>query len=62
MKAAKSPEEAIELAYRVAMSRPVSEEEKKALLDHLSKRRDKPAEAYKQIVWALISSAEFWFN
>ena len=49
-------------AYRAALSRPASEEEKKALLDHVTKRRDKLGEAYKQIVWALISSAEFRFN
>src|SRR5947209_3331172 len=62
MKAAKSPEEAINLAYRAAMSRPASDEEKKALLDYVAKRRDKLGDAYKQIVWALISSAEFRFN
>src|SRR5262249_25409550 len=62
MKEAKTPEQAIELAYRSAMSRPPSDEEKKAMLEYVGKRRDKAGEAYKQVVWALISSAEFRFN
>lgn len=62
MKAAKSPDEAIELAYRGVMSRGASEEEKKAMLDFVAARRDRLGEAYKQMVWALLSSAEFRFN
>jgi hypothetical protein len=62
MKEARSPEQAIELAYRGVMARPASEEEKKALLDFVAKRRDRLGEAYKQVVWALLSSAEFRFN
>ena len=62
MKDAKTPEQAIEVAYRTAMCRPPSDEEKKAMLDHVAKKRDKAGEAYKQIVWALLSSAEFRFN
>jgi hypothetical protein len=62
MKDAKTPEQAIELAYRNVMSRPPSDEEKKAMAEYVGKRRDKAGEGYKQVVWALISSAEFRFN
>jgi hypothetical protein len=34
----------------------------KALEDYLTKRADRPAEAQRQLVWALLNSSEFRFN
>ena len=33
-----------------------------AMTDYLSRRKDRLQEAYKQVIWALISGAEFRFN
>jgi hypothetical protein len=62
MKESKSPEEAIDLAVRAILSRPAGADEKKELLDYVARRRERLPEAYRQIVWALLSSAEFRFN
>ena len=62
MKEAKGPEQAIDLAVRGVLSRPASAPEKKDLLEYLAGRRDRLTEAYRQIAWALLSSAEFRFN
>jgi hypothetical protein len=62
MKEAKSPEQAIDLAVRSVLSRTATAEEKHDLLDYVAKRRERIAEAYRQVVWALLSSAEFRFN
>jgi hypothetical protein len=62
MKEAKSPEQAIDLAARNVLSRSLADDEKKALLDYIGKRQDRQVEAYRQVVWALITSAEFRFN
>jgi hypothetical protein len=58
----KSSEEVIDLAVRAILSRPPREEEKKLLGDYLKQRAAKPKEARQQIVWALLTSAEFRFN
>jgi hypothetical protein len=62
MKAARGPEEAIDLAIRSVLSRLAGAEEKKELLDYVARRQDRLVEAYRQVVWALLSSAEFRFN
>jgi hypothetical protein len=62
MKAAKGPEQAIDLAARSVLSRPASADEKKELAAYVAKRGDRLVEAYRQVVWALLSSAEFRFN
>ena len=55
-------EEAIELAVRTILCRPRREEERTLLGDYLKQRNDRPAEARRQMVWALLTSAEFRFN
>jgi hypothetical protein len=62
LKEMKDPERAIELAVRTVLARPVAPEEKKALLDYVAARQGRPAEAYRQVVWALLTSPEFRFN
>ena len=58
----KDPGQAIELAVRAILTRPATPEEKKALLDYVGARQDRRPEAFRQIVWALLTSAEFRFN
>jgi hypothetical protein len=58
----KDPEKAIDLAVRTILTRPGTPEEKKALLDYVGARQDRRPEAFRQIVWALLTSAEFRFN
>src|SRR5262249_6928595 len=48
MKAAKEPEQAIDLAVRAVLSRPPTAEEKKDLLEYATKRRERLTEAYRQ--------------
>ena len=62
LKELKNPEEAVEVAIRNVLTRQPAPEEKKALVEYLAARRDRPAEAYRQMVWALLTSAEFRFN
>ena len=44
------------------LSRPAELSEIKLLSDYLEKRQDRPVEALQQIVWSLMTSAEFRFN
>jgi hypothetical protein len=53
---------ALDLIVRAILSRPPTMEEKAALADYVSRRTNRLAEAYRQVVWALICSAEFRFN
>lgn len=62
LKDAKSPEEAIDLLVGTVFTRAATAEEKGAMLDYVARRQDRPAEAYRQILWALLTSAEFRFN
>jgi hypothetical protein len=56
------PRQRIDLAVRTVLSRPPSEEESQALGAYLTQRESRPAEACRQMVWALLTSAEFRFN
>jgi hypothetical protein len=62
LKQLNDPQERIDLAVRAVLSRPPTAEEAKLLGDYLQKRGDRPAEACRQLVWALLASAEFRFN
>ena len=52
----------VETAVRTVLCRPPSDEEVKLLGDYLGRREDRRVEACRQIVWALLTSAEFRFN
>lgn len=54
--------EKIATAVQCVLSRPIRDAEKQALSDYLGRRDDRPAEACQQLVWALLTSAEFRFN
>jgi hypothetical protein len=54
--------EQIATAVQSVLSRPVRNEEKQAFNEYLARREDRPVEACRQLVWALLTSAEFRFN
>jgi Protein of unknown function (DUF1549)/Protein of unknown function (DUF1553) len=51
-----------ELAVRTVLSRPARPNELQTLVGYMQRRQDRPAEACQQVVWALLTSAEFRFN
>jgi hypothetical protein len=61
---AKMPDrrEAIDLAVRNILSRPADDEEITLLSEHLAKYEGRPTEGYRQLVWILLTNAEFRFN
>jgi hypothetical protein len=54
--------QAIELAVWNAMARPPTEEEIQAIDAFLARRHDRLPDAYRQMVWALLTSSECRFN
>ncbi|OWK39044.1 DUF1549 domain-containing protein [Fimbriiglobus ruber] len=61
VKALKDPKEAVALMIKTVYTRPATESELTALSEYVRKRNDRPSEAYKQVLWALLTSAEFRF-
>lgn len=55
-------EKRAELAVRSVLSRPAQANELKTLTEYLGRRADRPAAGCQQVVWALLTSAEFRFN
>ncbi len=53
---------AIEAAFQATLSRLPTTEEAEAVEDYLASRSDRLAEAWKQVVWALLSGPEMRFN
>jgi hypothetical protein len=62
VKSAPDNAKAIELIVRSVHCRPATADEQRVLQDYLGRRTDRPAEAYRQVIWALISGSEFRFN
>lgn len=62
LKSLPSQDAVIDCAVRSVLSRPPAASEKQMLGDYLARRSDRQAEARKQMVWALLTSAEFRFN
>jgi hypothetical protein len=54
--------ERADLAVRTVLARAARPEETQAVVDYLSRRQDRAAAACQQVVWALLTSAEFRFN
>jgi hypothetical protein len=61
-KAMKTPKEAVEFLVKTAYGRAATAEESKALVAYIEKRKDREAEAYRQVMWALVTSPEFRFS
>jgi uncharacterized protein DUF1549/uncharacterized protein DUF1553 len=57
-----APADQIELAVRNVLSRPPDDDDRRILAGYLSQRTDRPEEACRQLVWALLTCAEFRFN
>lgn len=55
-------DEALDVAGWNVFNRPLAEDEKQVLRTFVLKRNDRPADAYRQLVWALLTSGEGRFN
>jgi hypothetical protein len=62
LKATDEPTKLIETAVGTVLCRQPTPEEVKVMTEYLTKRRDRLPEASRQLVWALVTSAEFRFN
>ena len=58
----KDRKQQIQMAVSAILCHEATAEESRALNDYLSRRSDRPAEALRQMVWALLTSSEFRFN
>jgi hypothetical protein len=54
--------ELVETAVRCVLSRPATAEEKQLLGEYVARREDRKPEACRQLLWALLTGAEFRFN
>lgn len=54
--------ERVDLAVRSILSRPADDEEMALLGAYLARHEDRPVEGCRQLVWALLTGAEFRFN
>jgi hypothetical protein len=62
LKLLKTTDEMIDVAVKNVYCRSARPEEVEVLKAFLAKRSDRPAEAMRQMVWALLTSSEFRFN
>jgi len=56
------PKETVGFLVKTAYGRPATEAETEALVDYVEKRKGREADAYKQILWALVTAPEFRFS
>jgi len=52
----------VDVAVRNVLSRASTQEEQRLLGDYLKRRAERPVEACRQMVWALLTGSEFRFN
>lgn len=52
----------VETMFRSTFGRSANDDERSAVIDYLSKRRDRKEDACRQLVWALLTSSEMRFN
>ncbi len=62
VKSLKDPVEQVTAAYWATASRAPSADEIAAINDYVTKRASNPADAWKQVVWALLTGPELRFN
>jgi hypothetical protein len=60
--AIQGPAEAVKLAYWTTLSRAPTRDEAEAVAGFISRRADRPADAWRHVVWSLMTGAEFRFN
>jgi hypothetical protein len=56
------PARRVDVAIRTVLCRPARSEEAQAIVAYLVERQDRAESACQQIIWALLTSAEFRFN
>ncbi len=56
------PAKAVDLIMRSVLCRPATADEQKTMAEYINRRGDRPTEAYRQVIWALLSGSEFRFN
>jgi hypothetical protein len=61
-KTIKDEKEAVTLLVKSAYGRAPTDDETKSLVAYVQKRSDRPADAYRQVLWVLVTSPEFRFN
>jgi hypothetical protein len=62
LKDEKDPGAVANALVRNVLGRPATAAEETALTEYMTKRADRPAEARKQVLWALLTCPEFRFN
>jgi len=62
VRAMKDRERAVEFLVRTAYGRQPNAEELRALTAYVARRKDREAEAYRQVLWALVAAPEFRFS
>ena len=62
IKAMSDPKQAIEFLMRTTYGRPPTEEESRPLVAYVLKRKGREADAYRQVLWALVTAPEFRFS
>jgi hypothetical protein len=58
----KDPAAVAKVLVRNALGRPATVAEVASLTEYMAKRANRPAEARKQMLWALLTCPEFRFN
>jgi hypothetical protein len=61
-KALKEPKEVVAFLVKTAYGRPATGDEIKALVAYVEKRKGRETEAYRQVLWALVTGPEFRFS
>jgi hypothetical protein len=56
------PKEAVGFLVKTAYGRPATEDESRALVAYVEKRKGREADAYRQVLWALVTAPEFRFS
>lgn len=62
VKAMTEPKEAVAYLVKCVHGRPATENELQALTGYVTKRKDRLGDAYRQVLWALVTGPEFRFN
>ena len=52
----------VDLLVRAVLGRPPHAEEERWLTAHIEARKERAAEAWRQVLWSLLTSSEFRFN
>ena len=62
LKSLEDPDKMVDAAYSTILARTPSDQERESISEYLEARRDRSEQACQQLVWVLLTSAEFRFN